>query len=661
MSQDPPDDDATISSPPPDATPTPAPAAAAGGGRTDSGNALPLGTYLDEFELRSVAGEGGFSIVYRAWDHSLKRQVAVKEYFPSGMVGRSGGTQVVVRSERHVDAFEAGLRSFVEEARLLAQFDHPALIKVYRFWKANGSAYMVMPFCEGITLRDDWKANAEAPDEAALMALLDPLTDALGVLHAERWYHRDIAPDNVMLLAGTRRPLLLDFGAARQVIGDMTHALTVILKPGYAPIEQWGDVPGMKQGPWTDVYALGALIHFGILRRTPPPSVGRLVNDGYEPLARAAAGRYSERFLAAVDHALAVRPEQRTQSVEQFRDEIGLTAYTQERTLTWMPPAAQRPHPPATAVEPPPAAATPITNTAMPAAAPTLDPVLDVAADSISPQELAPQAAAAPTHEPLDLEIGTLPLPRPAPPPPPPRRRPLLQFMAGLAVTGLLGIGAYAWLKPTPAPLAQLPAPTTPLPATADAAPASSMPPAPTPTAAAPTPEYELAAEFQRLVQLQTPGHAVELTLVRTTLRSDKDALAFTVRSAQDGLLYVYNRGSDGSLLQIYPNRKSGALRVRKNVAIDLPRPQDDELRITGPSGSSDILVMVSRHARDHSELPARDDHGYAFYPTGDTAAALAARQTGPLPWFAGKVKCPGQAPCADEFGAAVATIQIVQ
>jgi serine/threonine protein kinase len=120
------------------------------------------------------------------------------------------------------------------------------------------------------------------------MTLLDPLTDALAVLHAERWYHRDIAPDNVMLLAGTRKPLLLDFGAARQVIGDMTHALTVILKPGYAPIEQWGEVPGMKQGPWTDVYALAAMIHFGIMRRTPPPSVGRLVNDGYEPLVQAA-------------------------------------------------------------------------------------------------------------------------------------------------------------------------------------------------------------------------------------------------------------------------------------------------------------------------------------------------------------------------------------
>jgi hypothetical protein len=151
-----------------------------------------------------VAGEAADRL--RAWDHSLKRQVAVKEYFPSGMVGRSGGTQVVVRSERHTDAFEAGLRSFVEEARLLAQFDHPALIKVYRFWKANGSAYMVMPFCEGITLRDDWRSKPDSPDEMALMTLLDPLTEALGVLQPSAGHH---APDSVMLLAGTRRPLLL--------------------------------------------------------------------------------------------------------------------------------------------------------------------------------------------------------------------------------------------------------------------------------------------------------------------------------------------------------------------------------------------------------------------------------------------------------------------
>ena len=623
-----------------DATPASAPSA-----RQDSGNALPLGTYLDEFELRSVAGEGGFSIVYRAWDHSLKRQVAVKEYFPSGMVGRSGGTQVVVRSERHTDAFEAGLKSFVEEARLLAQFDHPALIKVYRFWKANGSAYMVMPFCEGITLRDDWRSKAEAPDETALMTLLDPLTEALGVLHAERWYHRDIAPDNVMLLAGTRRPLLLDFGAARQVIGDMTHALTVILKPGYAPIEQWGEVPGMQQGPWTDVYALAAMIHFGIMRRTPPPSVGRLVNDGYEPLVRAAAGRYSERFLAALDHALAVRPEHRTPSIEQFRDEIGLNELVRERTMTWMPtPAGPTTRPPVTVMG------------AQASASPDVGPP----AETGPVQEPGPSAAAVEfTFSPsLPAEPRQPPL---APPAPSSSRSPALLFAVGLVVTGLLGAGGYALLKPAPAPLAKAPtaAPTAaavPEPAASEAAPALVTTPAPPPPPAG----FDAVADFDRIVKLQTQGHAVELTLVRTTVRSEKDAVEFTVKSNQDGYLYVLNYGSDGSLMQVYPNRKSGALRVRKDVALDLPRKTDDELKISGPSGSNQLLVMVSKHPREMSP-PARMDSGYAFYQTGPAAAALSAKHTGPQPWIAGKPKCTGTEPCGDEFGAAVAVYSIVQ
>ena len=111
------------------------------------------------------------------------------------------------------------------------------------------------------------------------------------VLHAERWYHRDIAPDNVMLLPDKNHWLLLDFGAARRVISEQTQALTVILKPGYAPVEQYAEIPGMKQGPWTDVYALAAVVYFAIVGRTPPPSVGRLLNDTYKPLVDAANKR----------------------------------------------------------------------------------------------------------------------------------------------------------------------------------------------------------------------------------------------------------------------------------------------------------------------------------------------------------------------------------
>jgi serine/threonine protein kinase len=289
-----------------------------------SGNALPAGTRLGEFELLGVLGEGGFGIVYTAQDHSLDRHVALKEYMPASLASRADSSQVRVRSQRHQEAFDLGLRSFVNEARLLAHFDHPSLVKVYRFWEANGTAYMVMPLYEGVTLKDKLRHMDKPPDEDWLVGLLAPLTEALSILHAQRCYHRDIAPDNIMLLADSERPLLLDFGAARRVISDMTQALTVILKPGYAPVEQYAEVPDLKQGPWTDVYALAATVHFAILGKTPPASVGRLMSDGFVPLASQAAGRYSERFLRAIDHALQVRPAERTQSIAALRDEIGL-------------------------------------------------------------------------------------------------------------------------------------------------------------------------------------------------------------------------------------------------------------------------------------------------------------------------------------------------
>jgi len=257
------------------AAPTPVPSSAAA---MSDGNSLPIGTRLAEFELTRMLGEGGFGIVYLALDHSLQRKVALKEYMPSQLASRGAGTSVSVKAERYRDTFEAGLKSFINEARLLAQFDHPALVKVYRFWEANGTAYMVMPFYEGQTLKDTLKALPGPPDEAWLRGLLSPLSEALKVIHGEQCFHRDIAPDNIILLGGVHtRPLLLDFGAARRVISDMTQALTVILKPGYAPLEQYAEVPHMKQGPWTDIYALAAVVYFAITRRTPPPSVGRMM------------------------------------------------------------------------------------------------------------------------------------------------------------------------------------------------------------------------------------------------------------------------------------------------------------------------------------------------------------------------------------------------
>jgi serine/threonine protein kinase len=282
------------------------------------GHMLPLGTRLRDYEITGLIGEGGFGIVYLAWDHSLQRKVAIKEYMPASMAARvNGSSAIVVKSERHLDTFRAGLKSFVNEARLLARFDHPSLVKVYRFWEENGTAYMVMPYYEGPTLKAALAALGRPPSEAELRAWLQPLLDALAVMHAAQCFHRDIAPDNILLTP--RGPLLLDFGAARRVIGDMTHAITVVLKPGYAPIEQYGDVATMTQGAWTDLYALASVVYFAIVGRTPTSSVERLMDDRLEPLSVTAAGRYGAGFLRAIDAALAVRPGDRPQTEREFR------------------------------------------------------------------------------------------------------------------------------------------------------------------------------------------------------------------------------------------------------------------------------------------------------------------------------------------------------
>ncbi|SFO11213.1 serine/threonine-protein kinase [Nitrosospira briensis] len=315
------------------------PVIAASGAKPVNQNSLPIGSKLGEFEIVGLIGAGGFGIVYLAYDHSLHRQVALKEYMPAALAGRDDGVTVVVRSERNAETFQAGLRSFINEAQLLAQFDHPSLVKVYRFWESNGTAYMVMPFYQGVTLKETLALMSDPPDEAWLKGLLAQLLEALGVIHADHCLHRDIAPDNILILPDGR-PLLLDFGAARRVIGNMTQALTVILKPGYAPVEQYADDPAMRQGPWTDIYALAAVTYFAITGHPPAPSVGRMMSDSLIPLSTTAAGRYSVQFLQAIDLALAVKPENRPQNVMELRALLGLTAVRQHQ------------HPPAPPHEP---------------------------------------------------------------------------------------------------------------------------------------------------------------------------------------------------------------------------------------------------------------------------------------------------------------------
>jgi serine/threonine protein kinase len=287
---------------------------------------LAVGARLAEFEITRIVGQGGFGVVYEAWDPVLERVVAIKEYLPSSLSARRPDGAVLPLSERHRETFELGMRGFINEARLLAQFSHPSLLKVYRFWQEHGTAYMVMPFYRGDTLKQALAASPGIAQESWLLKVMDGVTQALMVMHAAHCYHRDIAPDNIILLESSGRPVVLDFGAARRVISDKTQTITVILKPGYAPVEQYASAPDMVQGAWTDVYALAAVLHVAVCGRPPPPSVARLLSDSYMPLARndALRQRYSERLLSAIDEGLGVRPETRPQSMAAFREALGL-------------------------------------------------------------------------------------------------------------------------------------------------------------------------------------------------------------------------------------------------------------------------------------------------------------------------------------------------
>ena len=297
---------------PPDFAPTPAPATG-----TDH-DALPPGTRFGEFEILRVLGVGGFGIVYLANDHSLEREVALKEYMPASLAARGLGPQITVRSSSFAETYAIGLRSFVNEARLLARFDHPSLVKVYRFWEDNATAYMVMPFLQGVTLRDTRRRMAHPPDEAWIRSVISPILSALELLHREGVYHRDIAPDNI-LLPPDGPPVLLDFGAARRVISDRTQSLTAILKPSYAPIEQYAEMTQLRQGPWTDLYALGAVIHYLLFGAPPAPATARAVQDDAEAIENRIVPGVSPRFLEAVSWMLSVRPNQRPQNGEQLR------------------------------------------------------------------------------------------------------------------------------------------------------------------------------------------------------------------------------------------------------------------------------------------------------------------------------------------------------
>ncbi len=277
--------------------------------------ALPPGTRIEEYRIERVLGAGGFGTTYLAQDELLAMRVAIKEYLPADLAVREGDLSVHPRSGREEELYAWGLKRFREEAQTLARFDHRNIVRVLRFLSAHKTAYMVMQYEEGESLREVLAQGTLT--ESELKELMLPLLDGLEVVHKLGVLHRDIKPGNIYIRRDGS-PVLLDFGAARQAVGERSRSMTAVLTPPYAPIEQYGKT--LPQGPWTDIYALGVVAYQALSAKLPPDATDRAMGeDELEPLSRLVEGRVSARVLAAIEAALQTRAGGRPQSIAQWR------------------------------------------------------------------------------------------------------------------------------------------------------------------------------------------------------------------------------------------------------------------------------------------------------------------------------------------------------
>lgn len=284
----------------------------------DSRSYLPAGTLLgDSYRVERMLGAGGFGITYEATDIHLGTSVAIKEYFPWEYATRVDPLDVRPYSERSTPIFDWGKAGFLEEARTLARFRHPGIVRVYRVFEANSTAYMVMEFEQGQSLETWLKALGRAPNRVEMERIVSPLLDALESLHDLNFIHRDISPDNIILRSDLT-PVLLDFGSARKVIAAKTKVLTGLVKQGYSPQEQYS-TEGRFQGPWTDCYALGATLYRALTGTPPQEATERGFEDSTVSVEALFQKDFPQGFLRAIDQCLKVRPSDRPQSISDLR------------------------------------------------------------------------------------------------------------------------------------------------------------------------------------------------------------------------------------------------------------------------------------------------------------------------------------------------------
>ena len=283
---------------------------------------LSPGDMLGCYRIESFLGQGGFGVTYIAHDTMLDMQVAIKEYLPERIAERVSDTTVQVRRESDTHIFRRGLAGFMKEARTLARFKHPNIVRVMSVFQLNGTAYMVMEYERGHDLKQLLQ-HREWVSEGDLKAIIEPVMDGLAEVHRHGFIHRDIKPANI-LVREDGSPVLLDFGSARLAVGQETETMTAMVTVGFAPLEQYSGLDD-QQGPWTDIYALGAVLYFAVTGQAPLDSTLRgaaVLNDRVDPLiplTQLAPEGYSPAFCRAVDWALQFKVSSRPQSLVQWR------------------------------------------------------------------------------------------------------------------------------------------------------------------------------------------------------------------------------------------------------------------------------------------------------------------------------------------------------
>jgi len=296
---------------------------------------LPRGSMLNEcYSIEKVLGRGGFGITYLATDTKLSLPVAIKEYLPAPFAARSE-TRVVEPFDSQQSNFDWGLDRFLAEARILAQFKHPNIVRVNAAFEQHGTAYMVMEYEQGVSLAQYFRDSNDLTQAFYEKFLLDIMGGLQGI-HDKGFIHRDIKPVNLMVRADAENtPVLIDFGSARSTMGSEASNLTAVTSAGYSPVEQYNSKLG-EQGPWTDIYALAASIREGVTGVIPSDALDRELsvragpeNDPLKPLTQISASHgFSHEFLSAIDSGLAIMPGDRPQSLAEWRDLFSATAAT---------------------------------------------------------------------------------------------------------------------------------------------------------------------------------------------------------------------------------------------------------------------------------------------------------------------------------------------